>query len=168
MPRYDEAEICAMRWMIEEKMTTLDFGKKENRDIRGQLMDELEDQFDFFLERTVRRAWRDYAIRGFITRVRNEFQQHPDLGDPSTSRKHQRIDRIGNSNGSQKKYPRVTAKKTLLAYCKIVVQHHRGSPGKHVLYLRDLVDGRSLDDDMNLNVTYVYPILSLSLSSHKY
>jgi hypothetical protein len=38
---FDEAELCAMRWMIDNKMTALDCSKKENYDIRGQLIDEL-------------------------------------------------------------------------------------------------------------------------------
>jgi len=65
--------------MKEHNAHTLNFNAKENHLVRGQLMDALEDEFAFFFNRAIPRAWRDVALKSFISAIREEFKNRPEL-----------------------------------------------------------------------------------------
>jgi hypothetical protein len=158
--QYEEAEFFAEKWMREHGAHKLDFGNKENHAIRGELMDALEDEFPFFMSRTILRDWRDVALKSFISTVRSEFRIRPALAEPTAPRKRARYEDYGEDPAKKSKTPQ-PAKKSLLAFSKIIVAHDDNDPHKHVVYLRDVIRNGAaiLNADFNLNIRYIFPIL---------
>jgi hypothetical protein len=70
---YDEAVFFATQWLTSRHAHELKFAYGETHDVRGDLMDELEDNFPFFTSRTSPRVWRDKAIRRFVTLLSREL-----------------------------------------------------------------------------------------------
>jgi hypothetical protein len=157
--QYEEAEFFAEKWMREHQAHNLDFGEKENHLIRGQLMDALEDEFAFFLNRDVPRVWREAALKAFISTVRNEFKNRPTLAEPTAPRKRARYEDYSENRAKKSKTPQ-PAKKSLLAFSKVIVAHDEDDTQKHVVYLRDVIRNgeKVLNADFNLNIRYVFPM----------
>jgi len=60
--------------------------------MRGLLMDALEDKFTFFFNRAILCAFRDLALKSFISTIREEFKTRSDLYLNESSCKRARYD----------------------------------------------------------------------------
>lgn len=166
--QYEEVEFLATQWLFRHNVHELNFTSEETYDVRRELMDALEESFPLFdqdtRDRGVPRAWRERAIKSFITLVWHEFTQHPKLSDPDSPRKHRRMDdyRENSEKPRRAKGPQ-PAQFCLLAYCKLVFESQ--GPGGYSLSLplRSIVedDADVLDDNWNLNTAYVLHVILL-------
>ncbi|KAF2997546.1 hypothetical protein E8E13_000082 [Curvularia kusanoi] len=132
------------------ELRTVARGGQDPDDTCSVLFGALEVRFQCFMSRFIPRVWRDAAIRSFLNTVRTEFTVRPELTNPESPRKRQRIK---DSRADQPGNSRTGARSCLLAYSKLVYKRI-GDSRAFVVELRDLImdDEDVLDADFNLNV----------------
>jgi hypothetical protein len=131
--------------------------------VKGELMDELEDSFYFFVNCQIPRLWRDNAIGGFVNMVADNLRKIDDFmtalqKQPRYTNYDRKRKREEETVSSPTKRPnKETTPKALLAFTKFMIHDADDEEKLLCVFLRDIIaEGMPvLDNKYNLATEYV-------------